>query len=153
MTLRRSSAIRKWLLLILAAGLAGCGGPKKPTTHTVSGIVLYKDKPLANVGVTFYPEKGRSATGKTDAEGRFTLTTFGPSDGALPGKHKVAIVPGPGEAANKETTDLTPNDYAPPASGKAAPFPSKYFSRESTNLTVQIPDDLQNGKITLKLLD
>ena len=32
-----------------------------------------------------------SAYGRTDAEGRFTLTTFDHSDGAVPGEYKVAI--------------------------------------------------------------
>jgi hypothetical protein len=131
---------------------AGCGGSSgNPKTYSVSGTVMYLDQPLPNVAVTFYPETGRSAVGKTDSSGNFSLMTFNPNDGALAGPHKVTVV----ESGPKivESAELTPNDYAPPKRKGPSSFPSKYFKPESTPLTVKIPDDLEGGKLTLKLMD
>jgi hypothetical protein len=56
-------------------------------------------KPPPNAAVMFIPEDGsRVATGRTDSEGCFRLTTFKPGDGAFPGEHRVtvtAFVPNP----------------------------------------------------------
>lgn len=139
-------------LVVISAGTFGCGGSDAPPTHQVNGVVLYNDEPMPNVAVTFYPEDGRSAVGKTDSEGRFQLTTFVANDGAVAGEHKVAVVAAPGEAAGKETGELKADDYAPQATGKS-PIPKKYFTRETTTLKVRIPDDLENGELKLKLTD
>src|SRR5439155_23978641 len=56
-------------------------------------------KPLPNASVTFAPiggkdnqEPGPSSAGKTDAEGRYTLSLIGQEGGgAMIGKHKVRI--------------------------------------------------------------
>lgn len=49
-------------------------------------------KPLPNVGVTFFPTtKGPIATGNTNDQGEFTLTTVKPGDGAPIGQSAVAI--------------------------------------------------------------
>lgn len=142
------------LVAFLAAVPAGCGGgTDNPPTHQVSGVVLYNGEPLSNVGVTFYPSEGRSAAGKTDSQGKFSLTTFEPNDGAIAGEHKVAIVPGSGEAASKDSSELTTDDYAPPSPDAEAPFPKKYSTKETTDLTVRIPEDLQNGAVTLEISD
>lgn len=80
-----------WLLLPLL--LLGCGksGPKMAP---VSGRVTLDKKPLANADIVFSPtEPGPDKTvnldssGRTDAQGRFSL----PKDGALVGAHKVRI--------------------------------------------------------------
>ena len=77
--------------------LVGCSGGHG--TVTVTGTVLYKDKPVEGATISFVP-KGDGATakparGKTDGSGRFTVTTyFGPGDepaGALPGEYTVMV--------------------------------------------------------------
>ncbi|MFO0883713.1 MAG: hypothetical protein U0894_05920 [Pirellulales bacterium] len=45
--------------------------------------------------ITFTPAKGRPATGETDAEGKFMLSTFGKDDGAVFGKHKITLADKP----------------------------------------------------------
>ncbi|MCS7239390.1 MAG: carboxypeptidase-like regulatory domain-containing protein, partial [Thermoguttaceae bacterium] len=49
--------------------------------------------PVEGALVTLVPPEPsrRGAVGRTDASGRFTLTTFEPGDGALPGSYNVAI--------------------------------------------------------------
>jgi hypothetical protein len=82
---------------ILAAGLffftvLGCGGAKP---NKVEGKVVFTNgQPVKAAMVTFVPkdkENGKSATGLTDDEGKFYLTTSNDGDGALPGEYKVVI--------------------------------------------------------------
>jgi hypothetical protein len=85
------------LLLVFLLPLAGgCGSSK---IAPVSGRVTLNGKPLPNASVTFAPvggkanqEPGPSSAGKTDADGRYTLSLIGQEgNGALIGKHKVRI--------------------------------------------------------------
>jgi hypothetical protein len=85
-------------LVLVPLLVAGCGGdPYK--VAPVSGKIMLNGKPLAKASVTFSPvavggniEPGPSSTGKTDAEGRFTLTLIGKDgSGAVVGKHKVRV--------------------------------------------------------------
>jgi hypothetical protein len=86
---------------VLAAfvGLAlvpGCGGP---ALAPVKGRVTCNGKPVAEAAVTFAPvaasdqdkEPGRAATGFTDADGYYVLSTHKAHDGALVGKHRVTV--------------------------------------------------------------
>lgn len=57
----------------------------------IEGRVTFKDKPLAGAKVTFTPEEGRPATGVTDENGHFHLSTLKANDGAAVGKHRVSI--------------------------------------------------------------
>ncbi len=82
-----------WRLLagLLAAAAVGCGTPK-PATAPVAGRVLVDGKPLAEAAVLFEPVAGGvPARGSTRADGSFTLSTFTRDDGALVGRHRVAI--------------------------------------------------------------
>jgi hypothetical protein len=68
----------------------GCSNVK---VIPVEGVVTLDGKPLPGATVSFMPvEAGRSATGQTDADGNFRLTTFRTEDGALPGEYKVIVV-------------------------------------------------------------
>jgi hypothetical protein len=69
---------------------AGCGS-NLPAVAPVKGTITWRGQPVAGATVMFMPGNGRPATGMTDAEGHFHLSTFGQADGALPGHHKVSI--------------------------------------------------------------
>ena len=72
----------------------GCGAAKLPTIP-VTGTVLVDDKPMEGVKVVFSPaagSSGQSASGQTDAEGKYSLTTVDTGDGALAGDYQVAIL-------------------------------------------------------------
>jgi hypothetical protein len=70
---------------------AGCGSQLK--TVKVEGVVTLDGKALPGATVTFTPlGEGRSASGRTDRDGGFRLTTFRTDDGALPGEYKVIVV-------------------------------------------------------------
>ena len=71
--------------------LAGCGS-SGPAMVKVSGTVMLDDKPVDGASVMFVPiATGRPAQGKTDADGKFTLETEKPGDGAQVGEYNVAI--------------------------------------------------------------
>lgn len=81
------------VLLICLMAVSGCGGGvDRPPVYKAGGVIKFKGNPVADAAVTFYPEKGRPATGQTNSQGEFQLTTFNTNDGAIAGTHKVAIV-------------------------------------------------------------
>jgi dipeptidyl aminopeptidase/acylaminoacyl peptidase len=98
--------------------LLGPGEPQAgelPERFPVSGTVRLEDQPLAAGTIVFHPidPKGRPAMGSI-REGRYTMTTVNPDDGALPGTYKVTVeshgdVPGikvPARYTHPETTAL-----------------------------------------------
>jgi hypothetical protein len=87
---------------VLAVGLvcgllAGCAGP---TLAPVTGKVTCNGKPVKDAAITFslvpasedQKETGKPATGWTEADGSYYLSTFKDRDGALIGKHSVLVV-------------------------------------------------------------
>ena len=83
-----------FLTLAAFAGLAGCGGggsKDRPNLAPAAGVARFKGAPVADAMVTFYPEKGPAAQGKTDAKGAFTIKYNGQL-GAVIGKNKVTVI-------------------------------------------------------------
>jgi hypothetical protein len=74
-------------LLLLTSG-CGDGRPKRVP---VSGQVLIDGKPLTLGSIYFVPTAARPASAEIGPDGRFTLATFEPGDGAVPGTHKVSV--------------------------------------------------------------
>jgi hypothetical protein len=85
------------LAACLALLLSGCGGA---TMAPVKGRVLCKGVPVKEAALTFSPipgdeharDAGKPATGFTDADGTFILSTYRAYDGALIGPHRVLVV-------------------------------------------------------------
>ncbi|MCS7271466.1 MAG: hypothetical protein NZ703_10300 [Gemmataceae bacterium] len=111
------------LFLTMTVGLAGlnCSPQlRSPQTVPVSGTVLVKGKPLAGVRITFHPVTEAAATpftpaGLTGPDGRFTLSTARPGDGAPPGEYKVTfeLLQVSHDALGRETeVDLWRGKYA-----------------------------------------
>ncbi len=86
---------RPWItaVVLFFAGLAaaGCGG-RGVTLVPVSGVVEVDGKPLATGAITVAPADGRPASSMIGPDGRFTLSTFEPGDGVMPGRHKVVVI-------------------------------------------------------------
>jgi hypothetical protein len=80
-----------WVLgsLVLMFAIVGCGGDR-PTLAKAGGKVTYNGSPLEGATVTFIPDSGPAAIGRTEADGTFTLRTRG-QEGAPIGPGKVAI--------------------------------------------------------------
>jgi hypothetical protein len=104
------------LCLIGLLGFAGCYSTESDVV-AVSGRVTLDGQPLAGATVIMQPvepaETGRAtgSVGRTDAEGRFSLTLIEPPlPGAMVGKHRVTI-----------TTAQTSADDAQLPSGERVP--------------------------------
>jgi hypothetical protein len=114
-------------VMALASSI-GCGPAK---VVPVNGQVKMKDgsstAPLKGYMVTFESvDKNVSGSGEIEADGTFKISTFSTSatpDGAVPGKHKVAISP-----------PLPPPDAPPPRPA----IDRKYFATSTSNLEVEV---------------
>jgi hypothetical protein len=127
---------------------SGCGhGPNVPKTAAVHGYVKLDGKPVAGADVAFYCQTpgGRPAIGKTDAAGRFSLSTFGVNDGAIPGEHAVVISKFVfdsainGSAAKAAATSSLPAGPMESAATKARPVvPLKYSKASESGLNAAV---------------
>lgn len=82
-------------LLLATVALSGCGGDSGPELAEVTGKVTLDGQPLSKVSLLFTPEQtgGSPSYGATDAEGTYKLLFSTDRSGAMPGKHRVEIVP------------------------------------------------------------
>lgn len=66
---------------------------KRLKVYKAGGTVLLDGKPCADAVVTMFSDANAvSATGRTDADGKFKLTTYKDGDGAVEGSHKATVV-------------------------------------------------------------
>ena len=98
---------------------AGCGSSSFDVAP-VSGQVTVEGKPLTGkYMVIFSPiaagakdRAGRAAAGQIEADGRYSLSTYEPGDGAVVGPHRVAVVP-PGEiSVTTRLPGVLPEDFS-----------------------------------------
>lgn len=73
----------------------GCGGVSGPELAEVTGKVTLDGQPLAKVSLQFTPESpdGSPSYGVTDSDGAYELLFSNDRSGAMPGKHRVEILP------------------------------------------------------------
>jgi hypothetical protein len=111
--------MRRWLIFLgLVMTAQGCGGGAR--TVAVTGQVRLDGQPLAGAQVFFRPDSrernpGPASSGKTDAEGRFTLRTVDEHNGAVAGPHRVRIsmpMKAPGSSADAAPIDKLPAKYS-----------------------------------------
>jgi hypothetical protein len=145
----------RFIALLSIASLifaVGCGGPpltERDHIETVpaAGVVLYQGKPLPDYEITFIPKEGnRPATGKTDAEGRFTLGTNDVGDGAPVGTFKVVV-------SFNAVSPLDPAVVPPEQIIATTPkpkvkVPAKYSDAEKSGIEIQVPE---GGSTELKI--
>ena len=139
---------------LAAIALAGCGGGEedlnRPATYPVTGVVTLGGDPVAGAQITFYSNAGgdaaHSAFGRTDAEGRYELTTFESGDGAVPGEYLVTAKkfdtpPPPAEPAEDSMENYVPPSPTdkPPAPPKNE-LPAQYAARQSTPLKATVTE-------------
>ncbi|MBC7816149.1 MAG: carboxypeptidase regulatory-like domain-containing protein [Planctomycetaceae bacterium] len=155
-----------WSLVVVglaALFVAGCAGEgkKRPPLGKVKGTVTYKGKPVSGAAVSFIMERApRGATGTTDVEGNYKLTTFDTFDGAFVGTHKVTVVKVDPNRAGKESKDNAPEDLAKMmATGNFEPnetkakfdeLPAKYADVNTTPLQYTIEAGENEKKIELE---
>ncbi len=144
--LRRALApIALALAALVAVAAAGCGGSERLETAPAQGTVTYNGQALEFGSVIFQPEKGPPAKGQIK-DGKFVLSTYGDQDGAIVGKHKIAVT----------CTDAQRPGYTPPADQEAPAgkslIPKKYTRTSSSDLTETVTEDGPN-EFTITLTD
>lgn len=130
------------LCLVMAVG---CGADAKPAWRPkvvhAGGVVRYQGQPLEGALVTFSnPKLSASASGRTDAEGKFTLTTFESGDGAVPGKHLVSVskVQTPDQVVDKSSAPTVRNARTGPPKQTRWLIPKRYGNASTSGLTVDV---------------
>lgn len=90
--LRNNRQAVSTLCLIACLVSAACDQTHRPATFPVHGKVTYRGQPVSGASVTFLaPGAPRLATGVTDDQGNFQLSTYHANDGAVPGTHVVTV--------------------------------------------------------------
>jgi hypothetical protein len=97
-------------------GWVGCGDPGAATTARIDGTVTLDGAPVPNALIAFNPAAGsktagRLANGKSDASGKFSVSSFKANDGAMPGSYVVTVdgegVPDKYKAPDKSDLKVT----------------------------------------------
>jgi hypothetical protein len=136
---------------------AGCGNQN---LSKVDGVVTLDGVPLSRATVSFMPVgEGRAASGLTDGNGYFRLSTFRTDDGALAGDYRVIVVLDDTERQPYTTDEekkaariaMSPQGkkkQAEQKSKKPRQVPEIYSDINKTPLKEVVPT---NGKIELAL--
>ena len=158
------ACFHRFFLLAGAFLLVGCGGASKEADFKgklvpVSGVVKIDGAPVAGVQIAFVPRSGiggnpnealvRIASGTTDSEGKYTLSTHpgGPAtkkelegySGILPGKYSATfslwVMPDgtPWEASSNQK-------QGPAVSGAVEKLPAKLGNPSTTPHSVEIKE-------------
>jgi len=130
---------------MLATGCGGGGEDKwtkaRKQVIPVTGRVLLDGVPVEAATVNFHSEtEDLAAYGRTDADGRFRLTTYETNDGAVPGKHVVTI--------KKVITNtvLNPDDpeAEPLSSTEEWVIPERYSKKETSEQSAEVTEEGEN---------
>lgn len=149
--LRMRSLLAIALMSVLVCG-CGSGVKSRPPMAKVKGVVKYKGNPVANAMVNFSTEGApRMASGMTDDQGRFQLTTYETNDGAPVGTHKVTVTRIEATAGPAKMSAMDLASKGPPPPPKGGVIPMKYADLKTTPL-VSTVDAGSNDK-TLELED
>jgi len=109
---------------VVICAVVGCG---PSNIGTVSGTVTLDGQPLPDALVTFTPiEDGSPSSGRTDANGSYTLRYTRSIVGAEPGEHVVSV---------STYTEGDP-DAEPPIPEVAEKVPAKYNEKSELKQTV-----------------
>lgn len=144
---RRAGTLRTAASLAILF-LAACAQEDKwvagrPPVFPASGRVTYNGAPLAEAFVTFSPESGtHGASGMTDVEGKYALTTFKQGDGAPAGNYTVTIT----KAEPKVTPNPADPENLPPLKVEQRHLiPKKYSSPSTSGLKAAVTDGGENA--------
>lgn len=137
----------------LAAALAvgslvvlGCSNssPQRegPKTQAVSGTITQAGEPIADATVRFEIVGGsKASTGRTNAKGKFVLSTFSAGDGASVGNYRVTVVKNVGVGASLPVSEDDPNYTGTEKEAKMSNvLPQKYASVETSGLTATVTE-------------
>jgi len=128
-------------LPLLTFFAVGCSGP--PQTLPQEGTLRWDDgKPIVGASIRFVPITGsKEASGYTDKEGAFSLSTFSSGDGAVPGEYNVVVT----KMAASTTSQAPPAGGDDPAKAMKAAF-EKSKSQAAQPVAEPIPPAYGDAK-------
>lgn len=132
-------------LILVMSGCGGGGGAGRPKLAPAAGVAKFKGQPIHDATITFYPEKGPVAVGRTDADGKFAVKTNGQL-GAVVGKNKVTVI----EDSNKPEAEIPPAGADAMKYAISSTFSKKYTDPNTTDLVIDIPTE-GNTELVLDL--
>jgi hypothetical protein len=137
---RPSSLAAAGALLLLVSLVAGCSKSEATVpVHPVSGQVLFNGKPAAHASVIFHPKAGAEGVpvprANADAQGNFTLSTYGVGDGAPLGEYAVTVELRPLVKKDGEF-ETGPNI-----------IPRQYSTPQTTKITTRVAEGTNNVPI------
>lgn len=141
--------------ILVLVGVVGCNSGDA-SLFPAKGKITYKGQPVADASVTFTHSAGHMSVGKSDANGEFTLMTFG-KPGAPVGQYKVGIRKQAQRAG--APADPKPEDMIKMMQGqKGIPepeslLPDKFGDPNSSNLTATVTEDKAKNDFTFDLTD
>lgn len=139
---------RHWIGAYLNAMLVvalGCGSSNRIVegrveTIATTGTVMIDGTPAENVIVVFHATTHNlSASGRTDATGRFSLTTYDQGDGAVSGTHLVSL--------RKTSVTTTPDPRGepfPPTTKELSLIATEYANPRTSGLTANVSPGREN---------
>lgn len=135
--------------LLLPIGCGGTDDGNRPARVKTSGTVTHNGELVEGATVLFSPAEGQghAATGLTDADGRFQLTTFQAEDGAVPGSYKVCVSKFDMSTANPDLEDDLALEMQPDSDQIVGPtplLPEEYSEIDSTPLTEEVTSGTPN---------
>lgn len=145
--------LRSLCLFLTAAALVGCSSDG---LQPLQGTVTLDGKPLEGAAISFSPiEGGRPATGKTDADGKFTLASYKAGDGLPAGSYKVTVVKLDAKRQAQAAPSTDENSTEPQAMGnleQGVSFvtPVKYSSPATTDLIVDVAAGMEPVLLEIK---
>jgi hypothetical protein len=108
--------------------------------------VTYKGKPIEKINVMLMPSAGSGgmiAEGTTDGDGKFTLQTQEPGDGAMVGEYTVGF---------KYVPDEVPEMPGFAGAKKVvSPIPEKYGDAARSGFTAKVESDQSKNNFTFDL--
>lgn len=130
------------LVLMLIVVALGCG-----SDPPVGGVVTLDDRPLAHAIVTFKPAgatPGLGGSGRTDADGKFTIVPARDGPGLPAGEYKVTI----SRPLRKDGSPPDPN--TPPIESDATEtLPGRYTDIGATKLTAAVSREKRSFTFSL----
>ena len=116
-----------WVLLVAPLLMSGGCARSGVSLHPVAGQVLLGNRPVAEAKVVFHPLEGQLPNGQrpqayTDEQGRFSLMTVKPGDGAPEGEYAITVelreLVRVGEEVIRDARNLLPEIYSRPDTSK-----------------------------------
>ena len=143
--------LRSFAGLLFVASLVGCGGDPYGPTGRITGKLTMDGKVMpAGHAVSFMQmEKGFLAYGMTDAEGKFTVSSW--NNGKIPiGSYSVMIAPPGGESIDANASAEERFEQGQAKGKSTTTFPSRYRETTTSGLKYDIAEGDNHFDIDLK---